>query len=73
MHYSFDKIEGTMQNLKELYHGQNREQSEIYDAKCNILGAECCRVEISIVANATVAARTEPLVDHLLEARIISE
>ena len=35
--------------LRGLYQGQNRGESEMYDAKYSILDAECCSVGISFV------------------------
>ena len=67
---AFEKTTRRKQHyLKGLYPARNREKSEIYDAKYNISGFECCRAEISTVANAPEAARAVHLVDHLFEVR----
>ena len=60
-------------SLKGPYPARNRGKSETYEAMYNISGVECCRAEISIVANATEAAPAVHLVDHLFEACISNE
>jgi hypothetical protein len=58
-------IEHRLYGLKGTIPRSEAGKSEIYDLKYNILGAECCRVDVSSASHATETASAVRLVDQL--------